>query len=193
MNDSSDMLTVRQAADQAGVSTRTIRRWIDAGLSASESPHGKLIDRETFTHFLEARYASVTPQTTVTDNADIGDDDPVRVVTPSDTGVVTELRARIADLETERVWLRERVERVDDTVRGLIVALSRAEQRAEIAEGRIDELLAIAAAPEPSQDARSAVSDAEAPAPDELPVTADQKRTGPFWRSWLSWWVRRHP
>jgi hypothetical protein len=108
---------------------------------------------------------------------------------------------RIRDLELDRDRWHDQAQRTgeqlateQESVRSLIVALARAEQRAEIAEGRIDELLAITAAPSPPQDAGSHASDAEAAVPDgKSPVAAPQKRTGPFWRSWWESWLRRHP
>jgi hypothetical protein len=106
---------------------------------------------------------------------------------------------RITDLELDRDrWhdqaqrAGEQLEREQESVRGLIVALARAEQRAEIAEGRVDELLALQASPAASQDAPVRASAAEAPAPELLPVADVQTRTGPFWRAWWPW-TRRGP
>jgi hypothetical protein len=108
---------------------------------------------------------------------------------PSANQAATTGDSRVAALEAKIVG-RDR--RIADLERGLIEALARAEQRAEIAEGRIDELLAIVAAPGSSQAAGSRDSDAEAAAP-KVPIAADQKRAGPFWRSCWDSWLRRHP
>jgi excisionase family DNA binding protein len=50
-----DWLTHQQAADQAGVSTRTIRRWIKGGLLTSHGPgHNKRIHRDAIAELMGA-------------------------------------------------------------------------------------------------------------------------------------------
>jgi DNA-binding transcriptional MerR regulator len=175
---------VSVAAEQEGISARTIRRWITAGaILALDGPQGRMVRLAD----VRDRAAGGQPRT---------DTDSLRTRTnttghgrPPDARV-SEMQQRIADLEQDRDrWhdqaqrTGEQLEHEQESVRGLIVAMAREQQRAEIAEGRIDELLAITAPAASPHDAEPHASETIAATPD----TSTQERTGPFWRSWWPW------
>ena len=189
-SDQPERISLEEAASQLGISTNAVRQRIKRGT----------LDADRSVTPWSVLWSPGRSQPTIDQPST---DQPTTVADGRASALEAELASRdrrIADLELDRDRWHDQAQRAgeqlateQESVRGLIVSLARAEQRAEIAEGRIDELLAITASPGSLQDAGSHVSEAVAPAPDAFPIEAHQERTAPFWRSWWQVWKQRHP
>jgi hypothetical protein len=147
--------SVPEVARLLGISERAVRKRITAGTLDAVKEAGVWIVT------LEAVPTEPIGTTGGTGTAPQQAADPGSQNAPPDQDhrIIDELRARIADLELDRDRWHDQAQHEQENVRGLIVALSRA-------ENRIDELLAIAAPPASPQDAGSGDSEVEDAAPD---------------------------
>ena len=104
-----DRVSLQEAARRLGVSVRTVQRRIAAGELDAETvvtPRGQRV--------------VVTLPTEIREPADT-------VTTPD-----SDVSALLAEVRAERDWLRGRVETLETTVRGLTIALSQAQQIAQL-------------------------------------------------------------
>jgi hypothetical protein len=179
--------SVPEVARMLGISERAVRKRITAGMLEAHKEAGAWV---------------------VTLPADLGGGTgPEPAVPPEPRGGArvderdSHQERRIADLELDRDRWHEEAQRTasqleheQENVRGLIVALARAEQRAELAEQRLNEVLRIPSGTESSDHTPTSLG--TAPGTTKQGRRVDQASTGEAGqasrlRSWWEW-IKRH-
>jgi excisionase family DNA binding protein len=194
---SGDWVTTEEAAELAGVSARTVRRWIESGrLAAVESDQGRLVSATTVAQLGQQRGSPSRTQARpepVTDTDLAGHDRPA---IPDQGAVIAELERSIARLESERDRWHEAFAEEQSQVRAFQVLLAKEQDQSrqlravlEETERRLEALTA--SDDDDHQEQAPTASETALDAP-EHPFVGDQTSAGEAGLARLWEWLRRH-